>query len=569
MQRIRIILFFVCLCIFSEVYAQLSTDEKPVSFGRESELNVDRKSSHPIVIMPSLDMKIIEKEDKEDEEYDMPPRFGYRHKVNYDLNNSGVWYEFPNGDKLWQLEVICPDALSVNFCYDKFWLPEGGKLFVYSKEKNHAIGAFTSKNNKGDRDNLRGFATGLVYGSEVILEYYQPKEVNTDAIISIEYIVHGYRYISFGEKSFGDAGSCMVNVNCEEGQNWQWEKRAVARIIIEGAYLCSGSLITTTDLSEKPYLLTANHCISGISKDAINNPSLDYTFFYWNYEAPGCVNVNTEPLNHSTTGASILANSSYSDFALLRLTEDPKNLSNFIPFYLGWDKSGQSGNPGVCIHHPRGDVKKISTVDSQPVSTSYLGYTVDSNASHWKVIWKSTQNGHSTTEGGSSGSPLITANHKVIGQLHGGFANCGDSISAPDWYGKFSGSWTGNNNNSIYRRLNCWLDSLGTGVETMEGLLFVPAISTMNTNQQIHSNIRITNTGQLTIQSDIEMMGNSRVIVESGGNLIIDGGIFSNVELTLKPGASLRIINGGIIETRKDFIAPVGATVNVVHGKIL
>lgn len=569
MQRIRIILFFVCLYAFSEVYAQLSTDEKPVSFGRESELIVDRKSSYPIVTMPSLDMEKIEKEDKEDEGYGMPPRFGYQHRVNYDLNNSGTWYEFPNGDKLWQLEVICPGALSVNFCYEKFWLPEGGKLFVYSKDKKQSIGAFTSKNNKGDRDNLRGFATGLIFGGEVILEYYQPKEVSTDAIISIEYIVHGYRYISFCEKFFGDAGGCMVNVNCEEGENWQWEKRAVARIIIEGAYFCSGSLITTTDLSEKPYLLTANHCIKDLSKDAINDPSLDYTFFYWNYEAPGCVNVNTEPFNHSTTGATILANSTYSDFALLRLTEDPKNLSNFIPFYLGWDNTGQSGEPGVCIHHPRGDVKKISTVDSQPISTSYVDYTVDSNASHWKVIWKSTQNGHSTTEGGSSGSPLITANHKVIGQLHGGFANCGDSISAPDWYGKFSSSWTGNNNNSTYRRLNCWLDSLSIGVQTMEGLLFVPTICTMNTDQQLHSNIHITNKGQLTIQSDVELMGNSRVIVESGGKLIIDGGIFSNVELILKPGASLRIKNGGIIETRNGFIAPVGTTVNIVHGKIL
>lgn len=570
----KYILLFLCLCAFLDVKAQLSTKEEPISFGKDMRMIISKRSENPIITMPELDVAKLEKEDKEDEEYDVPPRFGYPHRVNYDLNNSGIWYELPNEDKLWQLEIVCPGALSVNFCYDKFWIPEGSKLFVYSKDRKHCIGAFTSTNNKGDRENIRGFATGLVYGNDVILEYYQPKEVTTDAIISIEYVVHGYRYIQIGTRDLGDSGSCMVNVNCEEGQDWQWEKRAVALILVNGYRYCSGSLINTTDLSQKPYLLTANHCLGGSANapytyDAETLPYLDHYSFYWNYEAPGCVNVNTEPSHHSTSGATILANNTYSDFALLRLTEDPKNLSNFNPFYLGWDKTGQSGNPGVCIHHPRGDVKKISTVASHPISTSYFGYAESSSASHWKVTWKTTLNGHGTTEGGSSGSPLLTANHRVIGQLHGGHADCNDSILAPDWYGKFNVSWTGNNNNSIYRRLNCWLDSLSTGAQTMDGLLVIPIEDTMTMDEQLYCNIYITSSGQLTIQGDIEMVGNNRLIVESGGNLIIDGGTISNADIVLKPGASLRIINGGIIETRNGFEAPIGTTVDVLNGKIL
>ena len=195
MQYIRSIILLVSLCVFANAKAQLSTNEKPVSFDRELELTVISKSSTPIVTTPKLDMAKIAKEDEEDELYDMPPRFGYSHFVNYNLKNSGIWYELPNGDKLWKLEVICPNALSVNFCYDKFWVPEGGKLFVYSKDRKHVTGAFTSRNNKGDRDNIRGFATGLVYGNDVVLEYYQPKDVKEEAIISIDFIVHGYRYI--------------------------------------------------------------------------------------------------------------------------------------------------------------------------------------------------------------------------------------------------------------------------------------------------------------------------------------------------------------------------------------
>jgi hypothetical protein len=79
-------------------------------------------------------------------------------------------------------------------------------------------------------------------------------------------------------------------------------------------------------------------------------------------------------------------------------------------------------------------------------------------------------------------------------------------------------------------------------------------------DQQLYSNIRITSTGQLTVLSDVELMGNSRVIVEAGGELIVDGGTLSNVELELKAGSSLQIINGGIIETRSGFEAPLGAS---------
>lgn len=570
MRHISIIICFTFLCFYTNANAQLSTNELPISFDSRLKLIGITKNLTPVVTMPELDMASIEAEDKEDVEYDIPPRFGYSHKVNYDLNNSGTWYELSNGDKLWQLNVVCPNALSVNFCYDKFWIPEGGKFFVYSKDKKQSIGAFTSKNNKGGKENIRGFATGLVYGNDVILEYYQPKEVTTDAIISIEFIVHGYRYIDLGQKGLGDAASCMVNINCEEGQNWQDEKTAVAMILVNGNRYCTGSLINTTDLSQVPYFLTADHCLGGwanedIKYDADTLPNIDHYSFYWNYEAPGCVNTTVEPPHNVTNGATIVANNSYSDFALLRLAEDPQYLSNYTPYYLGWDHSGDSGDPGVCIHHPRGDVKKISTVDGLPISSGWNGTNYNS---HWSVGWKSTLNGHGMTQGGSSGSPLLNAAHRVIGQLHG--SNCQDctNLNGRSNYGKFDVSWTGNSNNSIQRRLNCWLDSLNTGVQTMEALRIIPTTISMNTAQQLYSNIRITGSGQLSIYSDIEFMGNCQVIVESGGKLIINGGTLSNVDLVLKSGATLQILNNGILEKRNGFEAPIGAIVDIQNGQI-
>ena len=57
--------------------------------------------------------------------------------------------------------------------------------------------------------------------------------------------------------------------------------------------------------------------------------------------------------------------------------------------------------------------------------------------------------------------------------------------------------------------------------------------------------------------------------IDNGGKLIVDGGKLSNVNLDLKPGATLQIMNGGIIETRNGFTAPVGVKLEISHGKIL
>ena len=102
----------------------------------------------------------------------------------------------------------------------------------------------------------------------------------------------------------------------------------------------------------------------------------------------------------------------------------------------------------------------------------------------------------------------------------------------------------------------------------MDGLLIIPSIQTMSTDQQLYNNIHIKTNGQLTIQSNVELMGNSQVIVESGGIIIIDGGTLTNVDLVLKPGACLRIINNGFLGTRNGFDIPIGAIVDVEYGQI-
>jgi hypothetical protein len=150
-----------------------------------------------------------------------------------------------------------------------------------------SIGAFTSANNKSDAENVQGFATGLIYGDRVVLEYYLPENAEEQGVISVAYVVHGYRYIvlpELTEADYGDSGSCNINIKCSEGQDWQTEKNAVAMILVNGNRYCSGSLVNTTASDYRPLFLTADHCLGGwandVKYDAITDSLLNHWSFY-------------------------------------------------------------------------------------------------------------------------------------------------------------------------------------------------------------------------------------------------------------------------------------------------
>jgi hypothetical protein len=518
----RFIVYFIILTILTNASAQISTHEKPISF----KFNIDNVTKNSTIhkVLPEISLKRLQEEDMSDEENGLPPRFGYKHQVNFDMQNSGEWTTLPSGDKIWRLYILCPNALSINLLYNKFWLPENSKLFIYEANKESYIGAFTSKNNTGTKNTPTGFATGLLYGDEIVVEYYQPKEVKESAIISIEYVVQGYRQISIGgTKVFGGSLSCNINVNCPEGSAWQEEKNAVALIVVNGNRICSGSLINNTEEDYAPYFLTANHCILGF--DAETNPNLYYYSFYWHYEHPECINSSIEPVITSTVGATIKANKAYSDFALLELTEDPFEDYYINPYYLGWDNSGTSSENAVGIHHPAGDVKKICIETSSPTSYSNLIDWNDGSQSqpgtHWKAVFD-----YGTAEGGSSGSPLINNNHHVIGQLHGGEFGC---PPVSKYYGKFSLSWAGESGDSNMRKLQTWLDPDDTDIETLDGLGYCNIVTNYHSNCQISGSTSFSACSPPVTYSLIgSVLSNCGVRWETSSNLQITGSSRTN-----------------------------------------
>jgi len=419
-------------------YAQLSKGGTPPSFTRTLTAGIDTRQ------MSSVDVEQYLVEDSIDQTLGgIPFRFGAELEVDLGLENAGEWTTLSGGDRIWRLKVSSDGAYSINLIFDSYRLPHGAELYIYNQDRSTILGAFTELNNKDHGK----FGTTPVPGDNLILEYYEPAEVEFAGELHLATVVHAYRNL-FGKDSqgFGGSGSCNININCPEGADWQDDKKAVAMILTQGGNrICTGTLINNVNQDLTPYFLTANHCLGGE----------ETWVFMFHYESPSCSDIDG-PTSYTLSGSTLLANTSYSDFALLLLDEEPP--SEWDLYWAGWNNEDSPSPQSVAIHHPSGDIKKIS-FDYDPVTSA--NYLSSSGTTHWRIgSWD-----EGTTEGGSSGSPLFDDDHRIVGQLHGGYASC--TSLTPDWYGKFSKSW--DYGSSASTRLQDWLDPENTGVVYLDG----------------------------------------------------------------------------------------------------
>ncbi|MCZ7586826.1 MAG: trypsin-like peptidase domain-containing protein [Deltaproteobacteria bacterium] len=199
---------------------------------------------------------------------------------------------------------------------------------------------------------------------------------------------------------------------------WDEIKSGVAEIYYEswwGGSSCTGSLLDDLSHTGTPWFLTANHCMS-------TQDEADSVIIYWNFHTSVC-NGAVPPHGSlpTSSGSDVMAENETSDFTLLKLDENPPGGT----WFLGWSTDALAVNdPITVIHHPDAAWKRIS-----------FGHLVGSDANFWEVVYT-----ESSTEGGSSGSPLFNENRQVIGQLWGGYALC-TRMNDTDEFGKFGESW--------------------------------------------------------------------------------------------------------------------------------
>ena len=100
-------------------------------------------------------------------------------------------------------------------------------------------------------------------------------------------------------------------------------------------------------------------------------------------------------------------------------------------------------------------------------------------------------------EQGSFGSPLLNAEHRIIGQLYAGTCYCDETYNPRKdaYYGCFRVSWTGKNDPDERRSLKRWLDIANINPQTWNG------IGVINTSSSISGPTVVCDQETYTIQN--------------------------------------------------------------------
>lgn len=522
MQRVSTLLLAV---IFSMGMSMAWADERPEPASWVlGALVGERVEATDTLRFPALDLAALAAEDRQRQAEGEPVRFAWPHAVSVRSDQRGSREQV--GDQLvWRLRVLADQASLINFGFHDVHLPPGSRLFIYSgkagaqtrMDRHTVIGPYDERINREHGE----FWTPNLQGDEAIIEVNVPIARSQDFRLELVQVSHGYR--GFGEATLGyrqdsteraegegkqacelseggiRSGACNQDVAClSEDDPWNDPRRAVGAYQRSGVFACTGSLVNNTANDQRLLFMTARHCISPAQTASV--------VVYWDYEWPSCrrpgaaggTSVNPPDPNLSNSGATFLASTSNpfqgnctapdecSDVFLMELNGEPNPEVEL--HWAGWDRrpppticAQGPGNStaGLCatIHHPGVHEKRITWV----AQNIQVGNIAGAQNIHWHPFWHpnppelpNMPGGApaiippAVTEGGSSGSPLYSADRRLLGVLSGGPAFCGATgANLSDFYGGVWHAWEGMG--TATTRIRDYLDPLDTGVLFMDG----------------------------------------------------------------------------------------------------
>ncbi|WP_223668734.1 PKD domain-containing protein [Kangiella shandongensis] len=324
----------------------------------------------------------------------------------YEASQSGL-------NVAWRQEIRHLGASYIAVHFKRFNLPQGAKLVVRSPDGSRQK-AYTGRG-KPRFDNREGFWAQHIPGDTAIVEILSQHPIGQGAV-AIDSYARGYDKFESGEPNLfepealcgtddSDWAQCYSSTESEAYN----KGKAVARLLINGSSACTGWLV-----GSEGHLMTNNHCI-GNASDAANT---DYEFMAegscgtdcsgW-FDCPGTVEADT---------ADLIQTDSALDYSMVKL---PTNVSSTYGFLQMRASGAQVGERIYIPQHPGAQGKRIAIESTasgdngvcqvmsldEPACTggdSDVGYMCD-------------------TQGGSSGSPVLSYNDNTVVALHH-CANC-------------------------------------------------------------------------------------------------------------------------------------------------
>ena len=131
-----------CLFTVINLQAQISEGGLPPSFQFKSNLRSTKQAIQIPVKFSVEDLKAV---DAWHVSQGAPLCIAKVIDTDFNIANDGDWITLPDGQQVWQLHLQAKDAIALIFYYSDFYIPEGGKLYIYNANKTQVLGAYTNR----------------------------------------------------------------------------------------------------------------------------------------------------------------------------------------------------------------------------------------------------------------------------------------------------------------------------------------------------------------------------------------------------------------------------------------
>ncbi len=375
-------------------------------------------------------------------------QFAFKTDVNIDIAKEAS--SVVDGENIvYRLIINSENAKSLNLIFTSLHLPDNAKVYLFRPDGGEIYGAYTNRSFSGDV-----FATTPVSGDSIMIQCEVPVSSADSFSATISAVNVGFDELRLLPNS-GKASFCETDMVCMD-EAVEDQSRSACLIIINGTRYCSGSLIASDDETAS-FVLTSAHCLRD-NTNRFDSTLANKCVFYFGYSTSICEARFISSYEKSVSGSNVVSSNHGKDMALLKLSQRPP--VDYMTFESGWNVESAPHGPVVCLHHPNGDLLKISISEDDPMPISFEtdGLVGDS---HWKIeTWAV-----GVTEIGSSGSPLYDRNGLIIGALSGGNSLC--TNKGDDKYWRLNNVW--DDPSSMPNSIMSVLDPYRSGIIRMEG----------------------------------------------------------------------------------------------------
>ena len=151
-QLIVFMLLGILLCVTAK--AQNEKQELPYSFTHKVKGKVDIEE-----LTSDSEKAYLKFMEEKNPHYGINHYLGQYSSFSRNMNNGEHWKDLPNGDRVWRMRLCTKytKIKGIGIHADTLEIPEGGKLFFYSNDRQHVAGPYNTHNVIGHKQFIVNF----------------------------------------------------------------------------------------------------------------------------------------------------------------------------------------------------------------------------------------------------------------------------------------------------------------------------------------------------------------------------------------------------------------------------